>query len=496
MRRYALFYLASLIVLGGGVLALLWAGKNLPQSATPAAPPAVAIANTHPVAGTEHKARESHDPATATVVSSLLSFWLDNLKQPLSLILVQILVILLAARGLGVVFKRFGQPQVIGEMIAGILLGPSLFGALAPAGFGLLFPASSLGALKLLSSIGVLLFMFAVGMELDLSHIRKKASAAVLVSHISILFPYFLGVLAALLLYHNFAPGGVPFQSFALFMGIAMSITAFPVLARIIRERGLTGTFLGSTAITCAAVDDVTAWCLLAIVIAVASSGGVGGSILTVLFSAVFVLAMVFGVKPALNRLMRSQPEDHPSNSAIAVVLVCVFTAALFTEMIGIHALFGAFLAGVIVPDRGLFRTQLRHSVESVTTVLLLPLFFAFTGLRTQIGLLNDPTDWGVCLLVIALATLGKLGGTFFTARLTGMGWLDSFRLGALMNTRGLIELIVLNIGYEAGILSPIMFTIMVLMALTTTILTGPLLTLADRIETWRVRRVGVAAIP
>ncbi|MGZ4962323.1 MAG: cation:proton antiporter domain-containing protein, partial [Limisphaerales bacterium] len=328
-----------------------------------------------------------------------------------------------------------------------------------------------------------ILFMFVVGMELDVKQLRSKARTAVMVSHASIVFPYFLGVLVSLFIYRAYAASNVHFTPFALFMGIAMSITAFPVLARIIEERGLTKTQLGSTALTCAAVDDVTAWTILAFVVAFAKSQSPSNCWMTIILLVAFFAAMILIVKPSLQRALAPSPQSpRPlSRNAIVAVLVLVFACGLLTEVIGIHALFGAFMAGVCMPQRLEFRAQLRERLESFSSAFLLPLFFAFTGLRTQIGLLNDWQTASICLGLIAVATLGKLGGSMIVARWTGMNWRDSFALGAMMNTRGLVELIVLNVGFDLGILSPRVFTMMVVMALVTTCMTGPLLSLAMR---------------
>jgi Kef-type K+ transport system membrane component KefB len=303
-----------------------------------------------------------------------------------------------------------------------------------------------------------------------------------MVSHVSIVFPYFLGVLFSYYIFQTFAPAGTSFLAFALFMGTAMSITAFPVLARIIEERGLAGTPLGSTAITCAAVDDVTAWSILAFVVAIAKAGGLGASLLTILLALVFIAAMFFWVRPSLSRFLAARPQlaASPTRGLIVGILILVFSAALFTELIGIHALFGAFLAGIAMPANPELRARLKERLENFSSALLLPLFFAFTGLRTQIGLLEDGRSWLIVLALIFVATLGKLGGSMFTARWTGMTWSDSFALGALMNTRGLVELIVLNLGLDLGILSARVFAMMVVMALVTTFMTGPLLSLGD----------------
>jgi Kef-type K+ transport system membrane component KefB len=349
--------------------------------------------------------------------------------------------------------------------------------------------------LKLLSEIGVCLFMFVVGLELDLSHLRQKAQTAVLVSHVGILFPYFLGVLTALLLYSNLGAPGTSFTAFALFMGIAMSITAFPVLAHILKERGLTRTFLGSTALTCAAVNDATAWAILAFVVAIARATSLAATTFGLGLVIVFVAVMLFLVRPQLPRWLAVGRIEAggPSRGIMAAVLLLILTSALATELIGIHALFGAFVAGVVMPQKTEFREYLIVRLENFSSLFLLPLFFAYSGLRTQVGLLNDSTSWIICLGIIGVATLGKLGGTMVTARLTGMHWNDSFALGALMNTRGLVELVALNIGYDLGILSPRIFAMMVLMALVTTFLTGPLLNLAERAKRRAAGEVAVS---
>ncbi|MFT4176134.1 MAG: cation:proton antiporter [Luteolibacter sp.] len=465
MKRTTIFYFVTLLVVGVGILGILHFGKDLPSPG-----------------GVPQQVATTSPDSLVDAVSKDLKHQLD---QPLSHLFVQLLVIIGAARLLGGLFTRLGQPSVIGEMTAGILLGPSLFGLLAPDAFQFVFPPDSLGALKLLSQLGVCLFMFTVGMELNVQHVRNKAHVAVVVSHASIVAPYFLGVALAYFLFSSLAQPGTNFTAFALFMGISMSITAFPVLARILGERKLTKTFLGSTAITCAAVDDVTAWSALAFVVAIAKSTSLAASALNLSLVAVFIALMVFAVRRFLPRMIGESElvKPDPSRRTLALVVCVVIGAALCTEVIGIHALFGAFLAGAIMPDTANFRHKLTVRVENFSTVLLLPLFFAYTGLRTQIGLVNDVNGWLVCGLIILVATAGKLGGTAITARFTGIGWRDSLRLGALMNTRGLMELIALNIGYDLGILSPRIFTMLVIMALVTTCMTGPLLTLFGRLR-------------
>jgi len=473
------FYAVVLVLFGTGIYFILSYGSRLRPDAAPAA--AATIQSTAHVEAGPQKAKTAGGGIAHTLV--------ENLKSPLSILLLQIIVIVLAAKFLGSLCRKIHQPPVIGEMIAGILLGPSLLGFLAPQAQTFLFPGDSMGSLRMLSQIGIILFMFVVGIELDVQHLRKKADAAVLVSHASIIVPFFLGSASALLVYRTLAPAGIPFSAFAMFIGVAMSITAFPVLARILEERQMTRSYLGSTSLACAAVDDVTAWCLLAVVVAIVKSDGMAGSFLTIALTLLFIAFMLFGVKPWAARITRELPEEQTGSVwFLATIFVFVFASALFTEMIGIHALFGAFLAGVCMPpDTGL-RKFLRERVETFSSVLLLPLFFAFTGLRTQVGLLNDWQGWMVCAGLVVVAIAGKLGGSMAAARWTGMSWGDSFSLGALMNTRGLVELIVLNLGYDLGILSPRIFTMMVIMALTTTFMTGPLLQLRRLVD----RRVPV----
>jgi K+:H+ antiporter len=421
-------------------------------------------------------------PPVAIAVQSPGAFaeMLGNAEHPLARLVLQLIVIILAARALGALAARIGQPAVIGEIAAGVLLGPSLLGWLAPVASGFLFPDASLPILQLLSQIGVLLFMFVVGLQLEPSHLHGRAHTAIAVSHFSIIVPFILGVALSLALYTPYAPPGVPFHAFALFCGIAMSITAFPVLARILEERQLTHTPLGATAITCAAVDDVTAWSILAFVVAVTTAGGAVQTLLIIVaLSVIFVLLMMVAGRPVLQRMLGPDgTTDTLSKERIAIVLAVMLSSALVTEIIGIHALFGAFVAGAIMPVGGTFRAVLRDRLESVSSVFLLPLFFAYTGLRTRIGLLDDVSSWAVCLAIILVATTGKLGSTAIAARFTGLSWRDAMALGALMNTRGLMELIALNVGYDLGILTPEIFAMMVLMALVTTAMTGPLLSL------------------
>lgn len=408
-----------------------------------------------------------------------------HFADPLSQLLLQLVTILIAARLMGRLAMRFGQPAVIGEMAAGIMLGPSLLGWMAPSAFAALFPTDSLGTLQLLSQIGVCLFLFVVGMGVDVSHVRNQASAAVVISQSSIIVPALLGASMAALMFQSYAGSAATPTSFALFMAISMSITAFPVLARILMDRRLATTPLGSLALTCAAINDVAAWGLLAGIVAIAHADGLGGPLVTLILVAVFVVVMLFVVRRVLAEWMVPEPEDwKESQSGVMVgALALMLVSALATDLIGIHALFGAFMAGTVMPRADDIRQHLTVRIQDFSTLFLLPLFFVFTGLRTSLVLVGDVQGWLVCVAIVVIATVGKVGGTYLAARWSSIPAPDALALGALMNTRGLMELIALNIGYDLGILSPRVFAMLVVMALVTTGLTGPLLNLADR---WR----------
>jgi Kef-type K+ transport system membrane component KefB len=400
-----------------------------------------------------------------------------NLQHPLAIMLAQIVTIIIIARLLGWVCKKIGQPSVVGEIIAGIILGPSLIGMYFPEFSAALFPVKSLGNLQFLSQIGLILFMFIVGMELDLKVLRNKAHEAVVISHASIIIPFALGMGLAFFIYQSFAPEGVQFLSFALFLGIAMSITAFPVLARIVQERGIHKTKLGTVVITCAAADDITAWCILAAVIAIVKAGSFISAFYIMGLALGYVVIMIYVIKPFLKRVGELHAtRENLSKPIVAIFLLILLISSYATEVIGIHALFGAFMAGAIMPENIRFRNIFIEKVEDVALVLLLPLFFVFTGLRTQIGLLNDPYLWKITGLIILVAVAGKFIGSALAAKFVGQNWKNSLTIGALMNTRGLMELVVLNIGYDLGVLTPEIFTMMVIMALLTTVMTGPAL--------------------
>ncbi|MBU8978048.1 MULTISPECIES: cation:proton antiporter [unclassified Lysobacter] len=399
------------------------------------------------------------------------------LTSPLSRFLLQLLVVLGVAKSAGWLLRRFGQPAVIGEMAAGLLLGPLLFGAVAPDVQGWLFAPQSLGALGLVSQLGVLMFLFVAGAELDLTSLHGRRGFALLVSHAGIALPFLCGVLLAFALFAQHAPAGVGFASFALFMGVSLSITAFPVLLRILSDRGLTHTEIGRIAIACAALGDASAWCLLAVIVATVQATGWGMASVSLLGTLLFAVAVLALARPWITR--RAVPVELEGRALIALLLLAL-ACALVTEVLGIHALFGAFLAGVAVSGNARLRHLLVERVEPFAISLLLPLFFAMTGLRLRMDGWQA-SDVLLGLGVIVVATLGKGIGTWMSARSAGMPNVDAMRLGALMNTRGLMELIVLNLGYELGLIGDRLFAVLVVMALVTTAMTGPLLDLIER---------------
>ena len=391
-------------------------------------------------------------------------------------------VILIVARVVGALFQRFGQPHVVGEITAGILLGPSVLGAswLWPQAQSSLFADEMLPHLDVLAQIGLIFFMFLIGLELDMRLLRGRGRAAVVVSHVSIVAPFVLGVLLALVLYPRVRSGGGSFAPFALFMGASMAITAFPVLARILTEKGLFTTRLGAVAMTCAAVDDVTAWCLLAIVVAVARTSGFAAAMTTIALSIAFIVFMIVAVRPLLARLGRHPGErGQLSAPTLAAIFVGILLSALATDRIGIHAIFGAFLFGAIMPQRSQLVSELVGKLEDFAVVFLLPLFFAYSGLRTEIGLLGgDPQQWLLCGLILLVAIAGKFGGSTIAGRVVGLHWREASALGVLMNCRGLTELVILNVGLELGVIPPELFAMLVIMALVTTFITSPALSL------------------
>ena len=395
-------------------------------------------------------------------------------------LVLQIAVILAVCRLVGTLFQKIHQPRVVGEMFAGIMLGPSLLGWIAPQISAYLFPTSSLGFLNALSQVGVVIFMFLVGLGINPQELKEQGHAAVLTSHVSITAPFVLASFLSIYLYPKLSDDSVAFTSFALFMGAAMSITAFPVLARILTERDMLQSRLGTVAIACAAVDDVTGWCILAYIVLLIRSAHTATPIwLTVGGLIAFALVMIYGVRRMLRRFGTIYRErGSVSENVMALMLLLVLTSALCTEWLGLHLLFGAFLMGAIMPKEPKFVRYVLDRFETITVTLLLPLFFAFTGLRTNIGLVKGQEMWIYCALIILVATTGKLGGSMIASWIAGMPIREAAGLGTLMNTRGLMELVILNIGLDIKVISPALFSMMVIMALFTTFMTSPVLEL------------------
>ena len=405
----------------------------------------------------------------------------NRLTESPGILILQLIVIMLVARILGYLFQLIGQPLVIGEIVAGIALGPSVLGVIFPNIASFLFPGKSVELLQQLSQLGLIFFMFIIGMELDTQSFRKSANKAFLISAASILIPFISGVILAFYLHKDFSAGNVKYSSFALFMGTTMCITAFPILARIVQERKLTRTPMGIMAISVAAIGDVVAWCILAVVIAVVKSGGISHSLLTIGLSVVYVVLMLYIVKPLMYRIgLVYASREAMVKPIVALVFLLILVSSLVTHAIGIHALFGAFMAGVVMPENMNFKRVFTEKIEDISLVILLPLFFVSTGLRTEIGLINTGHLWFICSMIILVAIVGKFGGTLLASRFVGLNWNHSLILGVLMNSKGLMELIVVNIGYELGILGHEAFTMLVLMALATTLLTGPGLNLVE----------------
>jgi Kef-type K+ transport system membrane component KefB len=395
---------------------------------------------------------------------------------PLVHLLEQTLLVVGVSRAFAFAARGLRQPMVVAEIVAGIALGPSLLGRFSPEVQAAVFPQQSIGPLVLVSQFGLVLFMFTLGLDFDSRLLQGRGRAAVAISHTGIVLPFLLGGALAYAMREHLAIPGVPVLSFVLFFGVAMSITAFPVLARLLAERRLTHDGVGAVVLACAAVDDVTAWCVLALVVGIVRVSGFASAAATFALTVGYCAAMVLGVRPLLRRLaLCTERNGGPGRNHVVALLLFALVSALATEFIGIHALFGAFLAGALVPTTGGFARSVAERIEPVV-VLLLPLFFAYSGLRTEIGLLRSPADWLMCGLVVCIACVGKVGGGALAARFSGMPMKEAAAVGILMNTRGLMELVVLNIGLGLGVVSPKVFTMMVLMALITTFMTTPLL--------------------
>ncbi|MCC8147196.1 MAG: cation:proton antiporter [Bacteroidales bacterium] len=457
------FYLVMLLVCGIGMYAVIQLGSRFETSF-----PEIVHTENH-----SHFLKDGFSIFTNSIHY--------NIHTPVAMLLLQVIAILFTARIFGYLFVKIGQPSVVGEIVAGIVLGPSLLGYFFPEVSAFLFAPESLGNINILSQIGLIFFMFVIGMELDIREVKRRLNETILISHAGIVFPFLCGIIAAYWTYPTYASHLTPFLSYALFIGISMSITAFPVLARIIQEKGLTKSHLGILSLASAANGDVTAWCLLAVVIAIAQTGTFIGALYTILFSAVFLLFMFFVLRPFLNIIGNIYHNKEVVNKTIVAFMFFILIACSYaTEILGIHALFGAFMAGVIMPSHVQFRKILTEKVEDVALSIFLPLFFVSTGLKTQIGLISTPEEWIVCGMFILMAVFGKVVGTAVPARFAGETWKNSWLMGALMNTRGLMELIVLTIGYEMKILSPSVFAMLVLMTLVTTFMTGPLLSFIE----------------
>jgi len=406
----------------------------------------------------------------------------SNLVEPLMTLLMQIIIILLFCKIFSSIFNLIGQPGVIGEIIAGIILGPSVLGHYFPGAFDFIFSEKSLENVYLISQIGLILFMFVIGLEVDFKVLKNKFNETLVISHAGILVPFFLGVVSSFYIYEKYASQQTSFLAFSLFIGISMSITAFPVLARIVQERNLAKTQLGVLSIASAANDDVTAWCLLAIVIALTKSGSSMSALLTVGLTIVYILFMFLCVRPFFKKISHIHANNEIFNkSLIGLIFLTLIISASMTELIGIHALFGGFIAGVIMPSNLGFRHIMMNKVEDVTFAFFLPLFFAYTGLNTNLLLINSWSMVGICLLLIVIAIAGKFGGCTIAARLVGETWHDSLTIGMLMNTRGLMELVALNIGYEMGVLPKSIYAVLIIMALVTTFMTTPVLHLISK---------------
>ncbi len=399
------------------------------------------------------------------------------IADPLTHFIAQVVAIVALSRLLGLGAQRLGQPMVIAEMLAGILLGPSFLGLVWPEVGAALFSPDSLHVMGTVSQLGVVLFMFLIGLELDHRLLRGRGPASIAISYASIAAPFALGAGLALYLYDRLADRSISPVTFALYMGAFMSVTAFPVLARILAERRLLRSRIGAVTIACAAIADVTAWCVLAFVVAAVRATGHAGALVTTVLAIAYAAAMLLVVRPLLVRLAaRVATPDAMSQNVAAVVLVLVLISAWLTELMGIHAVFGAFLFGAILPKEGGFARALVEKLEDVTIIALVPLFFAYSGVRTEIGLLDSGQDWAICALIVLVGTLGKAGAGTIAARLSGLSWRESGALGVLVNTRGLMGIIVVNIGLDLGVISPELFSMLIIMGLVTTLIATPLL--------------------
>jgi Kef-type K+ transport system membrane component KefB len=395
----------------------------------------------------------------------------------MTLLISQIAIVLATCLVCGRIASRFGQAMVIGEIVGGILLGPSVFGRIAPCISARLFPERSLGSLDVLSSVGLVLFLFLIGSELDYVHLRQQKATTAFSSFMSIALPFGMAGLAAPLLRERFSPGGIGGLPFALFLGVSMSITALPVLARILEERRMQSGSLGAIALMCAAVDDVVAWMILAVALTlVPSESRTAAFSNRLLWLGAYLFVMLLVIRPLGIWLAKRQTRLTFSYELLGIIIVLVFASSAVTDAIGVHPFFGGFLAGLCFPRVRAWQTAVRARLHVILSLVLLPLFFALTGMRTRLDLLSDSRTCLWAGFVLLLAMTGKMGGAIIAAHWTGQGWRASMALGALLNTRGLVELIVLNIAYNAHVFSPTLFTMLVVMAIITTAITVPIL--------------------
>lgn len=399
-------------------------------------------------------------------------------------VLLQLTVIILTARLLSIVFRLLGQPSVVGEIIGGLLLGPSFFGRFFPGAFQAVFDPALDPLFNVISQIGLVLLLFLIGLEFDFGHLRQKGKAAWLISWTGILLPFVTGYALGVWM-HSALALGVSRVGFCLFMGTAMSITAIPILGRIMMELNLTRSSVGAVTITAAAFDDASGWIILAAISTLVRSGFDVGTTLGMAGMTIgFCLAMMYVVRPALIRLISlafARTGGNPGYHTLAVVLAVLFVCSIATNLIGIFSIFGAFLLGAILSDQGKFREWINANMQKFVTVFFLPVFFTFTGLRTDVGTLESPTLWFFAALVLFVAVAGKFGGCTVAARFGGFSWRSSACIGVMMNTRALMELIVINVGYELGVVPRSVYVMLVIMAVVTTLMATPVLLRASR---------------
>jgi len=402
-----------------------------------------------------------------------------NASDPITLFIIQVILIIFFTRVLHLVLSRFRQPRVISEIIGGIILGPSVLGRI-PHFNETIFPDASKAVLNLCSTLGLVLFLFIIGVELNPKVLVKNARVALTISAAGIVLPFVLGIGVGYGLYHSMNNDTqTKFSSFILFIGVAMSITAFPVLARILSELQLLRTPVGSTALTAGVGDDVAAWVLLALVVTIINASNNLIALYVLLLAIAWTLVVIFVIRPILLKLIvkTGSNDNGPTVMMVVITLSIVLISSFVTNVIGVHAIFGGFIVGVIIPHEGGFAVGITEKIEDLVNVLFLPIYFALSGIKTQIGLLNDGTAWGWVILVIIVAMIGKITGATLAARLNKLAWRESLTIGVFMSCKGLVELIVLNIGYDAGVINDKVFVIMVVMALVTTLVTTPLAT-------------------